>query len=230
MFCQRHPTRPVKCGCMALCGECRAVHPTDCNCAKKEAERQRRLAETEQNQRLKRDSLHLELVNAVTERDKKRETEYQAKILELERKIEELKIDSQLELVQLERQYNAERMEHYDKLSAELARLQAVDVGGIARGKAPILPSQESEKVLSESHLEEKILENQPLEEEKVGAGEVQNLPSLAVLEEDPGAWLSGPPEQSMSVEPKTPAPSPRKKKCQRKQSKRPREKRRGIA
>jgi hypothetical protein len=107
---------------MALCSECRASSPFGCECGNRERERAARLAATEEVQRAKKPALHLELITKHTAREKKREAEYQAKILALERKIEELKIDNELELVQLERKYNAEKMSHYDSLSRELSR------------------------------------------------------------------------------------------------------------
>lgn len=208
MFCQRHPNRRTQCNCMALCTECRASHPHGCECGKRQQEREARLAASEEIQRAKKPALHLELMAKHTAREKKREAEYQAKILALERKIEELKIDNELELVQLERKYNAEKMSHYDSLSRELSRLTTINVVGVARGKDQKTDVAEREKEPSKALCVEENHESKASEVEVSHAeGREDNVET-----EDIGSWLTGPQAQQMGDVPEAPIPAVKKK------------------
>jgi hypothetical protein len=152
--------------------------------------------------------LHLELVAQHVAREKKREADYQAKIQALERKIEELKIDNELEIVQLERKYNAEKMSHYDSLSKELSRLTAINVAGVARGKDQKTDVAEREKVSPKALCVEENHESRALDVEVSQPESREDN----VETEDIGSWLTGPQAQQIEVIPEAPEPAPKKK------------------
>ena len=185
--CQRHPFRKAQCGCMSLCSECRASFPHGCDCARKAFEREVKLQEHEEKQRNKHKRAMSELLERRETENKKQlvipPVNYEQIIIGLERKLQLVQIEAEIEKNNMEMQMLAEAREKYDYFGKQLEKVSRFDS----------LPKP-IEKVSAPPPTPQEMTDN-------IEMADVPTLPDRADnVTQDPGTWLTPMEDASAAV------------------------------